>query len=205
MWKYLKYFVPAICPIIWAIYVFILRNMFSYRLTDTVLIISASFMLLFGAIWYLYHTKPKHRFSPAILLALGFTLSPVFLRATSLVEIDFMEKWWLDRPLFVWLTSLGLLITALFYLLRFYFRPAQDPFSVLKLLMVLLVVILAVVNFLFIEDETTLTFSAVTIISLLSLLPVVHIFDMLFWEGKMKREEENINSLDDLIEKISGS
>ena len=71
--------------------------------------------------------------------------------------------------------------------------------------MVLLVVILAVVNFLFIEDETTLTFSAVTIISLLSLLPVVHIFDMLFWEGKMKREEENINSLDDLIEKISGS
>ncbi|MDW3648457.1 MAG: hypothetical protein R8P61_15430 [Bacteroidia bacterium] len=205
MWKYLKYFVPAICPIIWALYVFVLRNMFSYRLTDTVLIISGTCMLLFGAIWYLFYSKPQHRFTPAIIISLVFTLSPLFLRATSLVDIDYMAKWWLDRPLFVWQICLGLLILAFFYLLRFYFRPAQDPFSVLKLLIILLVVILAIVNFLFIDDDTTLTFSAVTVISLLSILPVVHIFDMLFWEGKMKREKENINSLDDLIEKISGS
>ncbi|MEL6253532.1 MAG: hypothetical protein AAFR87_16105 [Bacteroidota bacterium] len=179
--------------------------MFSYRLTDSVLFVSGSCMILFGAIWYLIHTKPGHRFSPAIIFGLVLTLSPVFLRATSLVDIDFMTILWLNRPLFVWLISLGLLVTAIFYLLRFYFRPAQDPFSVLKLLMILLVVILAIVNFLFIEDETTLTFSAVTIISLLSLLPVVHIFDMLFWEGKMSRKKKDLNSLDDLIEKISGS
>ncbi|MEM8889840.1 MAG: hypothetical protein AAGD28_17830, partial [Bacteroidota bacterium] len=81
MWKYLKYFVPAICPLVWAIYVFVLRNMFSYRLTDSVLFVSGSGMILFGAIWYLFHTKPGHKFSPAIILGLVLTLSPVFLRA----------------------------------------------------------------------------------------------------------------------------
>ncbi|MEM6804351.1 MAG: hypothetical protein AAF696_23320, partial [Bacteroidota bacterium] len=93
----------------------------------------------------------------------------------------------------------------LFYILRFYFRPKQDVFAVLKLLLVLLFTILAIVNLTLIEDENTHIFSAITFLILSLLLPGIHTLDMVLWEKQQSKKQQNMETLDDLIDKISGN
>lgn len=157
-----------------------------------------------GATWYLIFSKKGHRFTVLISLALFGGVLIFLLRAMRWVEVGYINQLFWGKSIGIWYFCAGASLASALYMVRFYMKPVQDIFSIIKLLIVLLSTILLGVNVFFIEDQKIITFSVTTILFLLLILTILHITDMIIWERKNLNEISELNTLDNMIEEISG-
>lgn len=208
MWKYLKYFVPIISAII--ILVFAGFYGINYgknsELSKQAVWIFLVCFLFFSISWYLFTSKPEHKFSYLIIFLFFLLICPSLILSVSTNEQSFLKKILIDEGGNLGYMCLISLLLAFVYSLRFYFKTVQDVYSILKLLLVLTTVILSIVFFLeLIEDIRIKSYLGITIFSLLLLSTVIHIVDMIHWERNKEKEINSQDSLNSLIDQISGN
>jgi len=205
MWRYLKYFVPIILSIIVIISVFLFPLSGDVDLEEIYRVSITIGCVFFGAIWFLYQSKPSHKFTLHIAGAISLFVLPFII---LIVDVDYnfyMTNLISDNDNFrTSYFSLVLICLIILYCLRFYAKDRQDIFSLLKLLLILTSLILTIILFFEVLDDAVLDNIGMTVLILTIFLTLLHIIDMIIWEKNRKVSPQKTNELEELIDQISG-
>lgn len=206
LWRYLKYFIPIVLP---PLFVFIpavghtVVTLLEFE-SGYGLVKESLWLFLFSSSWYIFHSKPQYIYKIPLLVSLWISffllLSFVFFPHW---DYSFFDSIFWGMNLWNWYFLIGLTGFIIVYFLRFYHKERYDILGIIKFLLIALLYMVTSFSVIFRKE---FMFFAMILIFLMGItLLIVHLIDMIRWELSKPKKVDAPQTLEVLIDQISGT